>query len=106
MRASSLLVFRCYFELPSINKDFTSLHFTSLLKCTSVLSTGNGLGDPCDGDFDGDKVTDYEDACSINHHVTHTDFSRLQKVDLSPFESSSVIQPAMWAVDSTVRINY
>ena len=29
MRASSLLAFRCYFELPSINKDFTSLHFTS-----------------------------------------------------------------------------
>ena len=28
MRASSLLAFRCYFELPSINKDFTSLHFT------------------------------------------------------------------------------
>ena len=30
MRASSLLAFRCYFDLPSINKDFTSLHFTSL----------------------------------------------------------------------------
>ena len=30
MRASSLLAFRCYFELSSINKDFTSLHFTSL----------------------------------------------------------------------------
>ena len=29
MRASSLLAFRCYFELPTINKDFTSLHFTS-----------------------------------------------------------------------------
>ena len=26
MRASSLLAFRCYFEVPSINKDFTSLH--------------------------------------------------------------------------------
>ena len=25
MRASSLFAFRCYFELPSINKDFTSL---------------------------------------------------------------------------------
>lgn len=62
---------------------------------------GNGLGDPCDGDFDGDKVTDYEDACSINHHVTRTDFSRLQKVDLSPFESSSAIKPPIWAVDST-----
>jgi len=72
--------------------------------CPSLLSTGNGLGDPCDGDFDGDKVTDYEDACSINHHVTRTDFSRLQTVDLSPFESSSKIKPPIWAVDSTVRI--
>ena len=36
MRASSLLAFRCYFELPSINKDFTSLHFTSKRDdCTS-----------------------------------------------------------------------
>ena len=26
MRASSLLAFRWYFELPLINKDFTSLH--------------------------------------------------------------------------------
>ena len=69
----------------------------------SLPSTGNGLGDPCDGDFDGDKVTDYEDACSINHHVTRTDFSRLQKVNLSPFESSSAIKLPIWAVDSTVR---
>ena len=30
MRASSLLAFRCYFELPSINKDFTSLHYFTL----------------------------------------------------------------------------
>lgn len=77
----------------------------NVFKCTSLLPKGNGLGDPCDGDFDGDKVTDYEDACSINHHVTRTDFSKLQKIDLSPFESSSVIRPAMWAVGSTVRIN-
>ena len=32
MRASSLLAFRCYFELPSINKDFTSLHFMYNIK--------------------------------------------------------------------------
>lgn len=75
-----------------------------MTNCTlSLLPTGNGLGDPCDGDFDGDKITDYEDACSINHHVTHTDFSRLQKIDLSPFERSS--KPPVWAVDSTVRFS-
>ena len=34
MRASSLLAFRCYFELPSINKDFTSLHFTVVVRCS------------------------------------------------------------------------
>ena len=79
-------------------------HKSNLPFSLSVLSTGNGLGDPCDGDFDGDKVTDYEDACSINHHVTRTDFSRLQEIDLSPFESSSAIKPPIWAVDSTVRI--
>ncbi|XP_027036695.1 cartilage oligomeric matrix protein-like isoform X2 [Pocillopora damicornis] len=60
---------------------------------------GNGLGDPCDGDFDGDKIPDYEDACSINHHVTHTDFTNLIKIDLSPTERQS--RPPIWAVDGT-----
>ena len=35
MRASSLLAFRCYFELPSINKDLTSIK-TSLKSNTPV----------------------------------------------------------------------
>lgn len=66
-----------------------------------LLSIGNGLGDPCDGDFDDDKVPDDKDACPVNHHVTRTDFTRLQKINLSPFEERS--RPAVWVVDSTVR---
>ena len=38
MRASSLLAFRCYFELPSINKDFTSLH---LIICVALVVATN-----------------------------------------------------------------
>ena len=62
---------------------------------------GNGLGDPCDGDFDADKIPDEEDACSVNHHVTHTDFTWLQKISLIVPEDVS--SPAVWQVDLEVR---
>ena len=62
---------------------------------------GNGLGDPCDGDFDADKIPDEEDACSVNHHVTHTDFTWLQKISLIVPEDAS--SPAVWQVDLEVR---
>lgn len=69
----------------------------------SLTLTGNGLGDPCDGDFDDDKVPDAEDACPVNHHCTRTDFNRMIAVELNPFESPST--PAAWVVDSTVSKN-
>ena len=64
---------------------------------------GNGLGDPCDGDFDADKIPDEEDACSVNHHVTHTDFTWLQKISLIVPEDTSSYMPAVWQVDLEVR---
>ena len=64
---------------------------------------GNGLGDPCDGDFDADKIPDEEDACSVNHHVTHTDFTWLQKISLIVPEDTSSYAPAVWQVDLEVR---
>lgn len=64
---------------------------------------GNGLGDPCDGDFDADKIPDEEDACSVNHHVTHTDFTWLQKISLIVPEDTSSYTAAVWQVDLEVR---
>ena len=64
---------------------------------------GNGLGDPCDGDFDADKIPDEEDACSVNHHVTHTDFTWLQKISLIVPEDTSSYTSAVWQVDLEVR---
>lgn len=72
--------------------------------CFFVFFIGNGLGDFCDGDFDGDKVIDYEDVCLINYYVICIDFSRLQKVDLSLFEFLFVIKLFIWVVDLMVRI--
>ena len=37
MRASSLLAFRCYFELPSINKDFTIIGDSAFTEANQVL---------------------------------------------------------------------
>ena len=80
----------------------TSFKFPSSLFL--AFSTDNGLGDPCDGDFDDDKVPDAEDACSVNHHCRRTDFTNLLTVNLSPYESLSLSKPAIWVVDSTVSI--
>ena len=49
MRASSLLAFRCYFELPSINKDFTSLHFRASSDQFSHASSEHFINFPSAG---------------------------------------------------------
>ena len=69
----------------------------------SLTHTGNGRGDPCDGDFDNDKVPDAEDPCPVDHHCTRTDFTKMITVELNPYESPSI--PPVWVVDSSVSKN-
>ena len=46
--------------------------------------SGNGRGDLCENDFDGDGILDFEDACMDNALITRTDFSKFDKVKLDP----------------------
>ena len=56
------------------------------------LSPGDGIGDRCDLDNDGDGINDDEDVCPDNGLVKATDFRSYQTVVLDP-EGESQIDP-------------
>ncbi len=58
----------------------------------TVNITGNGRGDACELDTDGDGVNDQEDVCPDNSKVYLTDFRAYQTVVLDP-EGDSQIDP-------------
>lgn len=47
-------------------------------------SIGNGVGDVCENDKDGDGVIDIEDVCPENALISSTDFRKLDLVRLDP----------------------
>lgn len=60
------------------------------------LSSGNGVGDVCEDDFDNDAVVDPLDVCPESAEVTLTDFRAYQTVILDP-EGDAQIDPN-WVV--------
>ena len=53
------------------------------------MCTGDGRGDACATDYDGDGVDDSEDVCPLNGHISRTSFFdaikvRLDKSELEP----------------------
>lgn len=65
-------------------------------KCLALLSSGNGVGDVCEDDFDNDAVVDPLDVCPESAEVTLTDFRAYQTVILDP-EGDAQIDPN-WVV--------
>lgn len=64
---------------------------------SDLLHSGNGIGDTCEDDFDGDGVSNEEDACPKNSQVTTTDLkNQNMKVDLA----KSTSQPAWMLLDN------
>ena len=53
---------------------------------------GDGVGDACEIDRDGDKIVDYLDNCPNNSQIYATDFRTYQTVVLDP-EGDSQIDP-------------
>ena len=43
---------------------------------------GNGRGDACENDFDGDGISDLVDNCPNNGKITGTDFRGIQDITL------------------------
>ena len=66
-----------------------------------VIIADNGVGDVCDGDFDGDGTLDKDDVCPDNGEVYLTDFRAYQTVVLDP-EGDSQIDPN-WVILNQVR---
>ena len=61
---------------------------------------GDGVGDSCSSDFDGDRIPDTEDACPNNNHITRADFREPQTVSLDPYGDSQV--DPEWIVSNEV----
>ena len=57
--------------------------------------TGNQIGDACEGDTDGDGVSDKVDTCPKLASLAKTDFSRHFIVDFNPSLGAA---PSRWRV--------
>lgn len=64
---------------------------------------GDGIGDSCSSDYDGDRIPDTEDTCPNNNHITRADFREHQTVSLDPYGDSQV--DPEWKVSNEVRDN-
>lgn len=60
--------------------------------CSSLVLSGDGVGNLCEDDFDRDLVIDRIDVCPENAEVTLTDFRAFQTVVLDP-EGDAQIDP-------------
>ena len=47
-----------------------------------LRTDGNGRGDACKNDFDGDDISDIIDNCPNNGKITSTDFRGIQAITL------------------------
>ena len=61
-----------------------------------LSAPGNGLGDACDGDMDGDGRHDEVDVCPLNNKIQDTDFREFQLVLMDP-SGEAQIDP-VWTV--------
>ena len=57
-------------------------------------SDGNGKGDVCDNDCDGDGIHDNEDVCPCNNYIDKTDFRAIQSINLG--DNSYDQPPPQW----------
>ena len=62
--------------------------------------TGDGIGDRCVKDFDGDGVPNHLDACPVDKFVTRTDFTKMQFVKVNPYQKPA--NNPIWLVDRKV----
>lgn len=71
------------------------------VRLSPSASSGDGVGNVCDKDFDNDTIVDTIDVCPENAEVTLTDFREYQTVVLDP-EGDVQIDPN-WVVLNQVR---
>lgn len=77
-------------------ENHISFHLSSV-----CLFQGDGVGDSCSSDYDGDRIPDTEDACPNNNQITKADFRGLQIVALDPYGDSQV--DPVWKINNEVH---
>ena len=65
---------------------------------------GDGVGDACEGDNDGDGIADNVDICPDNYFISQTDFKNYQTIDLDPNTDSTQPDPR-WVILADVSAN-
>lgn len=66
---------------------------------------GNGRGDVCEDDLDGDGTSDRLDVCPANNKVQFTDFRAYQTVVLDP-EGDSQIDPNWVILNEVIQWHF
>ncbi len=67
------------------------------------MHTGDGRGDLCEVDFDGDSIKDYLDDCPANRNVTVLDFRSLILIPLDPIGASQ--KDPKWNIRNNVSFD-
>ena len=70
----------------------------------SIVHLGDGRGDACEDDTDGDGYPDHFDVCPDNGDLHSTDFRAFQTVILDP-EGDAQIDP-QWIILNDVCVLY
>ena len=66
---------------------------------------GDGVGDACEGDNDGDWIEDNVEICPDNKFISQTNFNNYQTIDLDPTDDSTQPDPK-WVILANVSANW
>ena len=69
---------------------------------TSCLCEGDGRGDACQNDFDGDGVIDAEDNCPVNPLISQTNFTSYLNISVD-FRPSTAPE---WIITDQVSVSH
>ena len=95
-RSKAQTITQAYLHIPSLETIVTQ-HVVMILH----MPLGNGVGDECEGDMDGDGTSDEVDVCPMNAKIQQTDFSRgFLRVSLDP----SGRNKPFWMINDNVSI--
>ena len=72
-------------------------------KFLSQFPPGDGVGDACEGDLDGDGVSDEVDICPENKHLQKADFQDHTTVLLTSPDETNPLDPT-WNIRNNVSL--
>lgn len=86
---------------PSRPSWMVMLLWSSLCGLCALPTPGNGIGDACRSDYDGDGVPDSQDACPLSGRVSNSTFVTLLNISI-PVSSRAA---STWHVNDMVSLH-